>query len=98
MMRLSQFKEVRMTRRDFAGGAIMATATIGTAYPLGMTIGTQVWPVREALNEDFDGTLRELAATGFRTIDMCSPPGYESTGFAPLMKLSAAVMNQKIRA
>jgi len=68
------------------------------ADPLGMPIGTQVWPVRQALNQDFEGTLRDLASQGYRTIEMCSPPGYESSGFAPLMKLTAAEMRQKIRA
>src|SRR5215510_12988847 len=87
-----------MTRREFSGGAILATTAAVQADPLGMLIGTQVWPVREALNKDFEGTLRELAAMGYKTIEMCSPPGYESSGFAPLMKLSAAEMKQKIHA
>ena len=87
-----------MTRRDFTAGAVAATAAGGHADPLGMPIGTQVWPVREALNKDFDGTLRDLAAMGFRTIEMCSPPGYASSGFASLTKLTAAEMKQKIQA
>jgi len=87
-----------MTRREFAGGAVLAAAATGHADPLGMPIGTQVWPVREALNKDFDGTLRDLAAMGYRTIEMCSPPGYASSGFGPLMKLSSAEMKQKIQA
>ena len=84
-----------MTRREFATGALIATAATAQADPLGMPIGTQVWPVRDALNKDFDATLKDLAAMGYRTIEMCSPPGYK---FAPLMKLSAAEMRQKIRA
>src|ERR1044071_5869573 len=87
-----------MTRREFTAGSLIATAATGQADPLGVPIGTQVWPVREALNKDFEGTLRDLASMGYRTIEMCSPPGYESSGFTPLMKLSAAEMRQKIRA
>ncbi len=54
------------------------------ADPLGMPIGCQVYPVREALGKDFDGTLRGCGGHRVRTIEMCSPPGYGWAGFGPL--------------
>jgi sugar phosphate isomerase/epimerase len=64
------------------------------ADPLGMPIGTQTWPVREALAKDFEGTLREIAGIGFKTIEMCSPPSYAE--FRPLASLTAAQMKHTI--
>ena len=68
------------------------------ADPLGMPIGCQTWPVRENIGKDFDGALRQLAAEGFRTIEMCSPPGYERYGFGPLAGMKASEMRERIHA
>jgi sugar phosphate isomerase/epimerase len=67
------------------------------AAPLGMPIGTQVYPVRKAIGSDFEGTLRNLAGMGYRAIEMCSPQGYKGD-FAPLAELKASELRQKIRA
>jgi sugar phosphate isomerase/epimerase len=69
-----------------------------TADPLGMPIGCQVYPVREALAKDFPGTLRLLADIGYRSIEMCSPPGYEKAGFAPLATMKAGEIRNVIKA
>jgi sugar phosphate isomerase/epimerase len=68
------------------------------AAPLGLPIGFQVYPVREALAKDFQGTLREVAAIGYRTVEMCSPPGYDKSGFAPVAKMKASEIREGIRA
>lgn len=68
------------------------------ADPLGLPIGCQTWPVRESLGKDFDGTLRQLAAEGFQTIEMCSPPGYKDLGFGPLVGMKASEMRERIHA
>lgn len=68
------------------------------AGPLGMPIGTQVYPVRNALGKDFEGTLRDLATTGYRMIEMCSPQGYAGAAFTPLMSMSGSEMRLKIKA
>lgn len=65
---------------------------------MGWPIGTQVYPVRQALGKDLEGTLRDLAATGYRTIEMCSPQGYGGSSFGPLASMTASQMRQKIRA
>src|SRR5262249_50709914 len=43
-------------------------------------------PVRETIAKDFPGTIRQLAAAGFQTIELCSPIGYADSGFAGLSK------------
>lgn len=89
-----------ISRRSFVGaaaGVAAAACESLRADPLGMPIGCQTFPVREALGKDFEGTLRQLASIGYRTIEMCSPPGYERSGYAPLMKLKASEMRRIIR-
>src|SRR5450631_1304126 len=79
------------SRRDFiktasAGailGASLSSATrVLHANPLGLPLGCQTWPVREMISKDFPGTLKELSAAGFQTIELCSPVGYAGSGFA----------------
>jgi sugar phosphate isomerase/epimerase len=52
--------------------------------------------VKESLVKDFAGTLKKMAGLGYQSMEMCSPPGYESSGFGPLMKLKAKEMKQII--
>jgi len=95
-----------VSRRGFLGG-VMGTAAAGylsrgvlelRADPLGMPIGCQLWIVRDAIGKDLPGTLKQLAAIGFRTVEMCSPPGYATSGFGPLAKMKAAEIRQAIDA
>jgi len=37
-----------------------------------------------------------MAGLGYQSLEMCSPPGYESSGFGPLIKLKAREMKQII--
>lgn len=84
-----------VSRRVFLGaGALTLTLR---ADPLGLPIGCQTYPVREALGKDFDGTLRQLAGLGYRTIEMCSPPGYSGSGYGPLVAIKAAEMRKRIQ-
>jgi sugar phosphate isomerase/epimerase len=87
-----------LSRRQFVVTAAAAAPLVArlSAEPLGMPVGCQVWPVREALNKDFTGTLKQLAAAGFKTIEMCSPDGYSGSGFAPLANMSGAEMRKTI--
>lgn len=98
-----------ISRRRFLGTTAMGigSAVMASHLPAGLTdmispnpaslpIGFQVWTVREALIKDFPGTLRKMAALGYQSVEMCSPPGYESSGFGPLMKLKAKEMKQII--
>jgi sugar phosphate isomerase/epimerase len=86
-----------ISRRGFLGTAAAAGARL-FADPLGMPVACQTYPVREALARDFDGTLKQLAAIGYRGIEMCSPSGYVSSGFGPLAKFTGDELRQRIRA
>jgi sugar phosphate isomerase/epimerase len=57
-----------------ASGAIAAATCIGAdrlaaAAPLNLPIGLQLYSVRNLLPKDFDGTLRQLAAAGYREVE-----------------------------
>src|SRR5437899_1447320 len=86
-----------VSRREFlknaatnaaAAGFLSACALELRANPLGMPIGCQTWPVRDMIAKDIPGTIKQLAATGFQTIELCSPVGYADSGFAGLAKYS----------
>lgn len=79
-----------------AGAALAAGVRRLQADPLGMPVGFQVFPVREALAKDFAGTLKEIAGIGYRSVEMCSPPGYVSSGFGPLVGMKTAEMRKII--
>jgi len=82
------------------GSALLATqipmnlAAATGSKALKMPLGFQVWTVKDQLIKDFSGTLKMMAGLGYQTVEMCSPPGYESSGFGPLMKLKASEMKK----
>jgi len=99
----------KISRREFLGKSAlgMGSAVIAFQIPPEMNgtdlpkavkfpLGFQVWTVKDKLIKDFPGTLKEIAALGYKSVEMCSPPGYESSGFGPLMKLKASEMKQII--
>jgi sugar phosphate isomerase/epimerase len=47
--------------------------------------------------KDFPGTLKILAASGFQTIELCSPVGYADAGFAGLAKFKGSELRRMIR-
>jgi sugar phosphate isomerase/epimerase len=53
---------------------------------IGMPIGFQSWIVREKIGNDFPGTIKMVADMGYKSIEMCSPVGYEELGFGSLKK------------
>lgn len=98
-------KMSRMSRREFvknsAAGAVAASFLGGgvsklRANPLGFPIGCQTWPVREQIAKDFPGTLKELAGAGFQSIEMCSPVGYDDSGFGGLVKYRGSELKKII--
>jgi len=90
-----------MTRRHFFTGSAAGLALGAVklhADPLGLPIGCQLYPVRKAVGTDFEGTLRDLASIGYRTVEMCSPPGYANSGFGTLIGMKPADLQSKIHA
>jgi sugar phosphate isomerase/epimerase len=72
-----------INRRSFIATALAALPA--GAFPAGMQIGCQLYPVRERIPADFDGLLKEIAGIGYKTIETCSPPGYPKSGFTALL-------------
>ena len=75
---------------------IAAAAIELAANPLGMPLGCQTYPLRDSIGKDFEGTLRQIAAGGYRMIEMCSPAGYQKAGFGPLAKMKASEIRRTI--
>jgi sugar phosphate isomerase/epimerase len=99
----------KLSRRQFLGKSAMGigSAFFASRLPLNMEafnasnkvkmpLGFQVWTVKDMLVKDFSGTLKMIAAMGYQSVEMCSPPGYESSGFGPLMNLKATEMKKII--
>lgn len=87
-----------ISRREFFANATAGASVAGMlsvarglrANPLGMPIGCQTYPVRNMIGKDFPGTIKQLAAAGFETIELCSPVGYADSGFGVLAKYKPA--------
>jgi sugar phosphate isomerase/epimerase len=92
-----------VSRRDFLKLAATNAAVAGflpagalelDADPLGLPIGCQTWPVRQMIAKDFPGTIKTLAAAGFKSIELCSPIGYVKSGFGDVGKYSGAELRR----
>lgn len=88
-----------LSRRHFTVAAAAAAVHPSLrADPLGLPIGTQTYPLRDMLGKDVDGTFRDIASMGYKTIEMCSPQGYAKSGFGALDEMKAPELKQKIKA
>ncbi len=96
-----------INRRQFIGKSAIGigSAVLATQLPLNLfaatnqkalkkPLGFQVWTVKDQLVKDFPGTLKMMAGLGYETVEMCSPPGYESSGFGPLMSIKPKEMRK----
>ena len=73
-----------ISRRDFMKKTALASGALGVlassaanvaANPLGLPIGSQVYPLRSMLN-DFPEFARKIAELGVSRLELCSPIGY----------------------
>lgn len=96
-----------LSRRQFLGksamaaGAALAASRLPASAAINpvsgtvkLPVGFQVWTIKDQLISDFAGTLKKMAALGYKTVEMCSPPGYESSGFGPLISMKAKEMRK----
>jgi sugar phosphate isomerase/epimerase len=91
-----------LSRRNFVKTTAAAVAATGflaggrelMANPLGLPIGCQTWPVRQMIAADFPGTIKQLSAAGFQSIELCSPVGYADNDFAGLAKYRPAELRK----
>jgi sugar phosphate isomerase/epimerase len=58
-----------------AAGLLAANAAEVRANPLGLPIGSQVWPLRSML-KDFSAFAKTMAEIGVTRLELCSPIGY----------------------
>jgi len=101
-------QEIKTSRRKFIKHSGIALATSTLLGPMSMkllangsagknlSIGFQVWTLREKLVKDFAGTLKEMAAMGYSEVEMCSPLGYSDSGFEPLNNMKGSEMKKII--
>jgi sugar phosphate isomerase/epimerase len=77
MMPISRREFFRKTATDAVVAGVLAAGVAHLrANPLGLPIGSQTYPHRAKLKEDFPGLMKQLADLGVRRIEMCSPFGY----------------------
>lgn len=99
MRKLSRRQFVARSAAGITAAGYLASGSLELgADPLGMPIGCQVFPVREQLAADFEGTLREIAGIGYRVIEFCSPPSFVNMGFASFVGKKAPEIREKITA
>jgi sugar phosphate isomerase/epimerase len=72
-----------ISRREFLLKASAEAATVGLlggaalhASPLGLPIGSQTYPHRALLKQDFAALAKQLADLGVKALELCSPFGY----------------------
>jgi sugar phosphate isomerase/epimerase len=76
MARMSRREFVKQAMADAAVAGVMARGAPLGASPLGLPIGSQTYPHRAMLKQDFPGVLKQLADLGVQEIELCSPFGY----------------------
>ncbi|HKR37767.1 MAG TPA: sugar phosphate isomerase/epimerase, partial [Steroidobacteraceae bacterium] len=62
-----------------------ARAADAQTGPLGRPIGLQLYTVREAVEKDLVGTLRAIAAIGYREVELAGIPGKSATELRKLL-------------
>lgn len=85
-----------LRRASLGAAALAPILTLRRKYAPELAIGFQTWVVREALAEDFAGTLGSLADQGYETLEMCSPAGYSRFGFGPIAELGTETIKSMI--
>jgi sugar phosphate isomerase/epimerase len=80
------------SRREFLVRAAGAAGCLSLSNPLkadslGVPIGFQIYGVREEASKDLAGTLKQVAALGYKRVELCSFPGYANSGFGPLASM-----------
>lgn len=96
-----------INRRAFIGktslglGAALALSQLpkqlfANAAVNNIPIGFQTWSVKDILAKDFAGTLKMMAGLGYQLVEMCSPKGYSTNGFGPLVNMKTTDMRSII--
>ncbi len=95
----------KINRREFIGKTSLGAAAAFALMQIpeqflspynDIPIGFQTFPIRDILAKDFSGTLKMMAGLGYKQTEMCSPKGYESIGYGPLVGIKATDMKKMI--
>ena len=96
-----------MNRRTFIGKAMVGVGAtlalsqlpkqlLAQSSAAKIPIGFQTYPIRETLAKDFGGTLKMMAAQGYKLVEMCYPKGYATSGYGPLVDMKTSDMRKII--
>jgi sugar phosphate isomerase/epimerase len=82
-----------------AAGLLVASTTRLSANPLGLPIGSQVWPMRSML-KDFPAFAKMVAGIGVTRLELCSPIGYgaEFASLANAKEVSRVLADHGLKA
>lgn len=94
-------------RREFIGKAavglgaalscsVLPKQLLAQSRMMNIPLGFQTYPIRDELGKDFAGTLKMMAAQGYRITEMCYPKGYATIGFGPLVNMKVADIKSAI--
>src|SRR5215218_9738828 len=87
-----------MNRRKIIGSSVAGIAAAGmlSQFPTSLfargskavkiPIGFQSYVLRNEINDDISGILKQMASFGYEQVEMCSPFGYAPGNFANLTK------------
>src|SRR5262245_58794053 len=88
------------SRRQFFAKAATSVAVAGfsasvmtarRASPYGWPIGIQIFPLRQMIDTDFRGTMKQVADAGFETVELLSPWYHKNNfGLADMEKYTGA--------
>jgi sugar phosphate isomerase/epimerase len=100
----------KVNRRDFIANGSMGIAAAfalsqlpaslfaeGISELINQPIGFQTYPIRNLIANDFPGTLKMMSDQGYQLVEMCSPQGYVSSGFGPLVNIKPKDMRNIIK-
>ena len=69
MHRISRRTFLKTASASAAGAALWNNVPLLMANPLGLPIGLQLYSVRDLLPKDYEGTLRQFGALGYREVE-----------------------------
>jgi sugar phosphate isomerase/epimerase len=96
MKKITRKQFINTSAAALAGASLMSAEWLQAGIqkkPKGVgNIGFQSWIVRDLIGKAFPGTMKMMAGMGYQSVEMCSPPGYVSSGFGTLQKLKAREM------
>ena len=71
-----------VTRRSFLGAAAASSLAVATAQKKSIPVGLELYSVREALQKDLPGTVRQVAQLGYQDVEFFSPYYNWTTDYA----------------